>query len=76
MSIRLDKIEQEALSLSNQERAFLADRLLGSLDENPTTDFDEAWIAEAEHRYKEYKEGKRAGIDLQSVLRDADEIVK
>ncbi len=76
MSNLLDKIEQEVLNLSNQERAFLADRLLGSLDGNPITDIDEAWITEAEHRYKEYKKGKRSGIDLQTVFREADEILK
>jgi hypothetical protein len=36
----LKKIEQEALSLSRQERAFLADRLLSSLDGDTLTEVD------------------------------------
>ncbi|WP_435550128.1 addiction module protein [Desulfobacterium sp. N47] len=56
MSDLLKKIENEALSLSIQDRAFLADRLLSSLGEDVLSDIDNAWIAEAERRYKEYKE--------------------
>jgi putative addiction module component (TIGR02574 family) len=76
MSDLLKKIEDEALSLSSQERAFLADRLLSSLDEDVFTDIDVAWIAEAERRYQEYKEGKRPGIAAQKVFAEADRIMK
>ncbi|MCK4467434.1 MAG: addiction module protein, partial [Desulfobacterales bacterium] len=47
MSAVLEKLEHEALSLSRQERAFLADRLLSSLDGDVLSDVDAAWIAEA-----------------------------
>jgi putative addiction module component (TIGR02574 family) len=76
MSDLLKKIEDEALSISSQERAFLADRLLSSLDEDVFTDIDVAWIAEAERRYQEYKEGKRPGIAAQKVFAEADRILK
>jgi putative addiction module component (TIGR02574 family) len=76
MSDLLKKIEDEALSISSQERAFLADRLLSSLDEDVFTDIDVAWIAEAERRYQEYKEGKRPGIAAQKVFAEADRIMK
>jgi putative addiction module component (TIGR02574 family) len=72
----LEKLEHEALSLSRQERAFLADRLLSSLDRDVLTDVDEAWVAEAERRYQEYKEGKRKGIPAQDVFAEADRILK
>ncbi len=52
----LKKIERDALSLSQQEREFLADRLLSSLDGDALNDIDSAWIAEAERRYQEYTE--------------------
>jgi len=68
MSDLLEKLEHEALSLSRQERAFLADRLLSSLDGNVLTDVDAAWIAEAERRYEEYREGTRPGIHAQEVF--------
>ena len=76
MSELLKKIETEVLSLSRQERAFLADRLLSSLGENALSDIDSAWIAEAQRRYKEYKEGHRSGFDAQAVFAEADKIVE
>lgn len=76
MSVSLDKIEQDLLRLSKQERAFLADRLLGSLDCDSMTDVEKAWIAEAERRYEEYKRGKRSGIDAQTVFNEADRILE
>lgn len=71
MPMPLDRIEKEALNLPRQERAFLADRLLGSLDGNELTDVEEAWVAEAERRYAEYKAGKRDGIDSESIFSEA-----
>jgi putative addiction module component (TIGR02574 family) len=72
----LKKIEHDALSLTSQERAFLADRLLSSLGDDVLTDIDAAWIEEAERRYQEYKEGKRPGISAQDVFAKADLILK
>lgn len=45
----LDKVEKEALGLSREERAFLANRLLSSLGDEALGDVDAAWVAEAEH---------------------------
>lgn len=70
----LDKVEKEALGLSREERAFLADRLLSSLGDEALGDVDAAWVAEAEHRYEEYKEGKRAPISADKVFAAADRI--
>ncbi len=76
MSELLRKLEHEAQSLSKQERAFLADRLLSSLDGDVLDDVEKAWIAEAERRYKEYKEGKRPGSTAEDVFAEADRIFK
>ena len=76
MSELLRKLEHEAKSLSRQERAFLADRLLSSLDGEMLNDVEEAWIAEAERRYKEYTEGKRPGSTAEDVFAEADRVVK
>lgn len=76
MSSQLSKIEKEALRLSSQERALLADRLLSSLDEETLTDVDERWIEEAERRYQEFKAGKRQGVSAQDVFAEADLILK
>lgn len=48
MSSLLEKIQNDALSLSRQERAFLADRLLSSLGNDVFSEVDVAWIEEAE----------------------------
>ncbi len=50
----------------------LADRLLSSLDGDVLSDVDAAWIAEAEHRYHEYKEGKRQGVTAEDIFAKAD----
>ncbi len=76
MSELLRKLEREAQNLSKQERAFLADRLLSSLDGDVVDDIEEAWIAEAERCYNEYKEGKRPGSTEEEVFAEADRIFK
>jgi len=76
MSELLKKLEHEVQRLSKQERAFLADRLLSSLDEEVHNDVEEAWIAEAECRYKEYKEGKRPGSTAEDVFAEVDRILE
>ena len=75
MQTLLEKMEQEIQKLSNQERAYLADRLLSSLEQEAFTDVDKAWIAEAERRYMEYREGKRQGIDAKGVFDEADRLL-
>ncbi len=76
MVVLLEKIECDALRLSIQERAFLADRLLTSLDGKEPMDIDAAWLKEVEYRYKEYKDGKRPGITSGEVFAQADKILK
>ena len=76
MALSIEKIESDLLKLPRQERAFLADRLLGSLDAEVFNDIEEAWIEEAERRYQEYKSGKRPGITSQAVFAEADLILK
>lgn len=74
MSKTIEKLEKEALSLSGEERAFLADRLLSSLGGEELSDVDAAWVAEAESRYEEYKQGKREPIPASKVFAEADRI--
>lgn len=76
MSELLKKIETEILNLPAQERAFLADRLLSSLDENALSEVDIAWVAEAERRYDEYKQGKRKGTPADKVFEEAEKLLK
>jgi len=71
----LERVEHDALSLPDEERAFLADRLLSSLDGEVLSDVDAAWVAEAERRYTEYKAGKRKPVPAAKVFADADRML-
>ena len=76
MSNLLEKIQNDALSLSGQERAFLADRLLSSLGDDVLTEVDAAWVEETERRYQGYKNGKRQGVSAKDVFAEADSFLK
>lgn len=76
MATVIEKIEHDLLRLSKQERAFLADRLLSSLDGEVLSDIDAAWISEAERRFAEYKKGKRQVVSAQDVFSEADRVLK
>jgi hypothetical protein len=60
--------------LSSQDSTSLAERPLRSLEGEEFTAIDSAWITEVEFRYKEYKEGKRPGINAEEVFQDANGI--
>lgn len=57
MSSRLLRILEEALRLSDDERAELAARLLDSLGESPD-EVERAWLAEAQRRFAEIERGE------------------
>jgi putative addiction module component (TIGR02574 family) len=76
MASKIEQIEHDLLKLPRQERAFLADRLLSSLDEEVLNEVDAAWIAEAERRFEEYKSGKRQVVSAQDVFTEADRVLK
>ncbi|KXK24345.1 MAG: putative addiction module component, partial [Armatimonadetes bacterium OLB18] len=48
MSSQIDVLEAEALKLTPEERARLADRLIASLSDN--AEIEDAWAAEVERR--------------------------
>ncbi len=57
MSMTADKIVAEALSLSPHARAFVAERLIESLDASPGPDLSPAWRDEIRRRCREVDEG-------------------
>ena len=56
MSGQLELLEAEALKLSPEERAHLANRLVASLTRDP--EIDEPWAAEVERRIAEIESGR------------------
>jgi putative addiction module component (TIGR02574 family) len=57
MSMSADKIVTEALALSPQARAFVAERLIESLDASPGSELSPAWREELRKRCREVDEG-------------------
>ena len=66
----LPEIEKNALQLSAEDRARLAVRLLSSLEETTESpeEIEKLWIAEAERRFQELRDGVVQGIPAQEVF--------
>jgi putative addiction module component (TIGR02574 family) len=56
MPSQFEDIEEEALKLTAEERAHLADRLLASLSED--AEAEEAWAIEVERRVADIESGR------------------
>jgi putative addiction module component (TIGR02574 family) len=54
----VDQLADEALALSSEARALLADRIVESLDVRAMTELDQAWADEAKRRRDEVREGR------------------
>ena len=72
MSAILEKITQDAFSLSSEERASLAQALLHSLDEQVDEDRDHLWDEEIKRRVELIDSGKADGRDAEEVFRDIE----
>ena len=70
MSQSLPEIEKNALQLSAEDRARLAVRLLSSLEETTESpeEIEKLWIAEAERRFRELRDGVVQGIPARDVF--------
>jgi len=69
MSQSLADIEEGALRLPDEERARLAVVLLASLEEEVQSpeELEKMWLAEAERRFRELKDGDVQGIPAREV---------
>ncbi len=70
MASHIKEIEKQALRLPPKDREVLAERILHSLEGEPITEIDEAWVAEAEKRYQNYKNGNVQGIPGEQLFSD------
>jgi len=68
MSQSLEELTQEALRLSPDDRVFLAESLLLTIDEAHDRSFDEATIRELERRWQDFREGKVTGIPAEEAV--------
>jgi len=67
----LEELEIEVLKLGLEERAALAEKLILSLDAPSEAENLRLWIAEAERRLKELREGTATEVPAQEVFRRA-----
>jgi len=70
MAAAVERLAQEALALSDQERAELARKLLVSLEGPPEEDANAAWNLEIAKRVDRIREGKPKGRSAEEVSRD------
>jgi putative addiction module component (TIGR02574 family) len=65
---KLDDVAIEALELGRESRAELAKRLLDSLEEPSADRVGPGWLAEAERRHQEIKDGTAQTIPSEEVF--------
>ena len=70
MKRKLKEVERDAMQLSRQERAVLAERLLATLEPEDDTDVEGLWLQEAERRYQEYRAGRITSKPAGQVFKD------
>ncbi len=70
MAHSLPEIEKDALRLPADDRARLAMRLLSSLEEATESpeEIEKLWIAEAERRFQELRDGVVQGIPARDAF--------
>ena len=74
MPMSIADLEAQALQLSPEDRAHLADTLLASLSSE--TEMEEAWSAEAERRLAELENGSVIGIPAEVAIARAREAIR
>ena len=74
MSSRLEIVETEALKLSAEERARLADRLIASLSAD--AEVEEAWATEVERRIAAIESGRVQLIPATEAIAQARAALK
>jgi putative addiction module component (TIGR02574 family) len=74
--MKLEEIKREALHLSEEERAELAQRLLLSLDSPTEQEISEDWLVEASRRARELDEGLVEPVPAGEVRRRAKSLLR
>ena len=74
--MNLKQIEDEALRLSEEERAELAQKLLLSLDVPTVEEIEQDWLVEAHRRAREIDEGIVQPIPAEEVRKKARALLR
>ena len=77
MNARALEIARQARRLPAVERERLAERLLAPLANRRLSRVDEAWVAEAERRYRAWKRGRRRTVPaVRALATIRDELIR
>lgn len=71
MTMTAEKLVSEALHMPSAVRAFVAERIIESLDIDTEVDLSPEWQSEIEKRCREVDEGTVTLIDADEVFRKA-----
>lgn len=74
MSSQVEVLEAEAMKLTAEERARLADRLIASLSED--AQIQEAWAVEVERRIAEIEAGRAPVVPVAEAIARARDALK
>jgi len=74
--MNLQKIENEALHLSREERAQLIQRLVLSLESPSEEELRSDWLLEARRRAEELDRGSVQAVPGEEVIRKAKALIK
>lgn len=75
MSLTLDQITEEAMKLSADSKAVLADKLVESLDLEEPDEIQRLWSAEAIRRRNEVRSGRVQPVPGDEVLEEVRRLV-
>ena len=67
---------RSALSLSADDRAALAERLLASLDDLEAEEADRLWTEEAIRRREEFQAARATAVEAQDVAKKAERLLR
>ena len=76
MSSTLEQLAEQAMSLSVESRAKLADLLVESLDSVELGRIEQLWVTEAKRRRDEVRSGKVTSISGPEALRKVRDTLK
>lgn len=76
MAISLAELEQQACSLTPDERARLAEILLESLQTTALSDIEAAWRREIEQRVAAYDRGELETFSAEQVFAEAKHLAR
>ena len=75
-TMNMKQIESEALDLSEEERAELAQKLILSLDTTSKDNLDEDWLLEAQRRARELDDGLVQPVPADEVRKKAQALLR